>query len=149
LRYSEDSQQAKKSLGPQNLASLSTLQRLNLEPPWRAKSHFLHTFCRMSITVFIWGVRRCSGRRLGTGGPLVRPGDQASSSHHSFWKCANIWLAGQGDVVGRAHLGSVEPVLCATSFPYVIFSMTMPYFGHNEDMPGFCSIWCFSIIRCS
>jgi hypothetical protein len=34
------------SSGPQNLASLSTLQRLNLEAPWGggAKPYFLHTF---------------------------------------------------------------------------------------------------------
>jgi hypothetical protein len=68
---------------------------------------------------------------------------------NSFWKCANTWPAGQGDVASRAHLSSVEPVLCATSFPRVILSMTMPYFGHNEDMHGFWSIWCFSLIGCS
>jgi hypothetical protein len=49
-------------------------------------------------------------------------------------------------VAGRPHLGSVEPVLCAMSFPRIIFSVTMPYFGQNEDMHGFLSIWCFSII---
>jgi hypothetical protein len=42
--------------------------------------------------------------------------------------------ADQGDVAGWPHLGSVEPVLCAMSFPRVILSVTMPYFGHNEDM---------------
>jgi hypothetical protein len=49
---------------------------------------------------------------------------------NGFWKCANTWPAGH-------TLGSVEPVFCATSFPRVIFSVTMPYFGHNEDMHGF------------
>jgi hypothetical protein len=68
---------------------------------------------------------------------------------NDFWNCANTWPTDQGDVAGRPHLGSVEPVLCATSFPRVILSMTMPYFGHNEDMHGFWSIWCFSIIRSS
>jgi hypothetical protein len=68
---------------------------------------------------------------------------------NSFWKCANSWLAGQGDVASWPHLGSVEPMLCAMSFPRVIFSVTMPYFGHNKDMHEFCSIWCFSFIRCS
>jgi hypothetical protein len=29
--------------------------------------------------------------------------------------------------------------LCATSSPRVIFSVTMPYFGHIEDMHGFWS----------
>jgi hypothetical protein len=28
-------------------------------------------------------------------------------------------------------------VLCATSFPHVILSVTMPYFGYIEDMHGF------------
>jgi hypothetical protein len=68
---------------------------------------------------------------------------------NGFWKCANTWPAGQGDVVDRPHLGSVEPVFCATSFPRVKFSMAMPYFGHNDDMHGFWSIWYFSVIRCS
>jgi hypothetical protein len=68
---------------------------------------------------------------------------------NGFWKCANTWPAYQGDVANRPYLGSVEPVLCATSFPCVILSVTMPYFGHNEDMRGFWSIWCFFIIRCS
>jgi hypothetical protein len=68
---------------------------------------------------------------------------------NGFWKCANTWPAGQGDVASRPHLVSVEPMLFATSFPRVIFSVTMPYFGHNEDMHGFWSIWCFSVIRCS
>jgi hypothetical protein len=66
-----------------------------------------------------------------------------------FWKCANTWPAGQGDVAGWPHLGLVEPVLCATSFTHVILSVTMPYFGHNEDMHKFWSIWCFSVIQCS
>jgi hypothetical protein len=124
--------------------------------------------------VFIGGVRWCCGQRLGTWGPLdmparhaTWPGGHISSLHclshigyssyqlaltrgeNEFWKCANTWLAGQGDVSGRPHLGSVEPVLYATSFPHVILFVTMPYFGHNEDMHGFWSIWCFSVIRCS
>jgi hypothetical protein len=32
-------------------------------------------------------------------------------------------------------------VLYATSFPHVILSVTMPYFGHNEEMHGFWFIW--------
>jgi hypothetical protein len=44
---------------------------------------------------------------------------------------------------GRSHIGLVEPVLCATLFPHVILSMTMPYFEHNKDMHEFWSIWCF------
>jgi hypothetical protein len=68
---------------------------------------------------------------------------------NSFWKCINTWPADQGDVASRPHLGSVEPVLCTTSFPHVILSVTMPHFWHNEDMHGFSSIWCFFIIWCS
>jgi hypothetical protein len=68
---------------------------------------------------------------------------------NDFWKWTNTWLAGQGDVADRQHLCSVEPVLCATSFPHVILSVTMPSFGYNEDMHGFWSIWCFSFIWCS
>ncbi len=49
----------------------------------------------------------------------------------------------------RPHLGSVGPGLFATSSPHVILSETTPGFGHNEDMHGFWSIWCFSVIRCS
>jgi hypothetical protein len=124
--------------------------------------------------VFIGGVRWCCGQRLGAWGPLDRPashatwpGGQVSSLHwlshigyssywlalthgeNGFWKCANTWPATQGDVAGWPHLGSVEPVLYATSFPHVILSVTMPYFGHNEDMHRFSSIWCFSVIRYS
>jgi hypothetical protein len=68
---------------------------------------------------------------------------------NGFWKCTNTWPVSKGDVASQAHLGSVEPVLCSTSFPHVIFSVTMPYFRHNKDMHRFWSMWCFSIIRCS
>jgi hypothetical protein len=43
-------------------------------------------------------------------------------------------------LAGRPHYGSIGLGLCATSSPRVIFSMTMPYFGHIEDMYGFLSI---------
>jgi hypothetical protein len=65
-----------------------------------------------------------------------------------FLICANTWLTGQGDVASWSHLGSAEAMLCVTSFPRVIFYVTMLYFGYNEDMHGFWSIWCFFIIRC-
>jgi hypothetical protein len=115
--------------------------------------------------VFIGGVRRCCGRRLGASGSLDRPtghatwlGGQVSSLHHlshiryssyrltlthgenGFWKCANTWPASQGEVTGRLHLGSVEPVLYATSFPHVILPVTMPNFGQNDIMHGFWSV---------
>jgi hypothetical protein len=78
--------------------------------------------------------------------------------HRLYWTCRqNIFSkcathdrpTDQGDMAGRQHLGSVEPVLCATSFSRVILSVTMPYFRHNEDMDGFLSISCCSVIRCS
>jgi hypothetical protein len=120
-----------------------------------------------STMVFIGGVRWCYGRRLGAWGPLVRPARRPSfllaphlgigylklllcwtCRQNGFWKCANTWSVGWGDGANQPHLDSVELVLCATSFSHVIFSVTMPYFWHNEDMHGFWSIWCFSIIWC-
>jgi hypothetical protein len=93
LRYSEDSQQARKSFGPQNLASLSIIQRLNLEAPWGGGLNL--TFFTLAVVgstvVFIGGVRRCSGRRMGVWGPLVRPAGHATwlggqvSSLHRLW----------------------------------------------------------------
>jgi hypothetical protein len=56
---------------------------------------------------------------------------------NSFWKCANTWPTGQGDVASWPHLGLVELMLCAMSSPHLILSVIMPYFGHNEDMHGF------------
>jgi hypothetical protein len=174
LSYFEDSWQAGKSSGPQNFASLSTLQEWTWEH-YRGRNLTLFTpSIGGSTVVFIGGVRRCCGERLGAWGPLDRPtshptwpSGQVSSLHclshigfssywlaltrdeNRFWKCANTWPADQGDVAGRPHFGSVEPVLYAISFSRVILSVTMPYFGHNDDMHGFWSIWCFSIILCS
>jgi hypothetical protein len=59
--------------------------------------------------------------------------------HRLFWtrrqtKCANTWPTGQGDVASWPHHVWIEPVLCAMSFSRVIFSVTMPHFGHNEYM---------------
>jgi hypothetical protein len=87
--YSEDSRQFGKTSCPQNLTSLSTLQRLNLEAPWRVLNLTFYTLSiRGSTVVLIGGVRQCSGQRLGTRGPLVRlaghatwPGGQVSSLH--------------------------------------------------------------------
>jgi hypothetical protein len=166
--------QVGKSSGPQNLTSLSILQEWTWEH-YRGINLTLFTLSAEGSTMtFIGGIRRCCGTRLGTWGPHDRPADhatwpggQVSSLHclshigyssyrltltcgeNGFCKSANTWPAGQGDVVGHSQPGSVEPVLYATSFPHVILSMTMPYFGHNEDMHGFWSIWCFSAIRCS
>jgi hypothetical protein len=68
---------------------------------------------------------------------------------NNFWKCANTWPASQGDVAGWPHLGSVELMLCATPIPNSILSVTMPYFGYNEDIHGFRSLLFLSIIRYS
>jgi hypothetical protein len=78
---------------------------------------------------------------LGIGYPMHRP----SLIHwqRGIWKGANTWPA------GRPHFGSVGSELYATSSPRVIFSTTIPYFGHIEDMHGFWFIWCFFVIRCS
>jgi hypothetical protein len=65
------------------------------------------------------------------------------------WNGANTWPASQGGGAGQPHFGLVGTRLCTTSSPCVILSVTIPYFGHIEDMHGFGSIWCFSIIRCS
>jgi hypothetical protein len=110
--------------------------------------------------VFI-GVRWCCGRRLGARGPHDWLAGQVFSLHrlshigyssyrltltrgeNGFWKFANTWLAGEGDVADRPYLGSVEPVLYATTFPHVILSVTMPYFGHNEGMHRFCPYGAF------
>jgi hypothetical protein len=84
---------------------------------------------------------------LGIGYPMHRPFLTCLQSR--IWKCTNTWPPGQGGGAGWPHIGSVGPRLCAISSPRVIFSVTMPYFGHIEDMHGFWSIWCFSVIPCS
>jgi hypothetical protein len=68
---------------------------------------------------------------------------------NSFWKYAKLWPTSQGSGAGRPNFGLVGSELCAKSSPRVILSVTMSYFGHNEDMHGFWSIYCFSVIRCS
>jgi hypothetical protein len=138
------------------------------------KPHFLHTFCWGEQRGIYRRSKAVLRSKIGHVRPTCQAGQQCNLAgrpsfllaprlgigyleHHlfwtcrqnGFWKCANTLLAGQGDVAGQPHLGSVELVLCATSFCRVIFSVTMPYFGHNEDMHGFCSIWYFSIIQCS
>jgi hypothetical protein len=50
-------------------------------------------------------------------------------------------------LAGWPHFGSVGLGLCATPSPHVVLSMTMSYFRHNEDMHGFWSIWCFSVVQ--
>jgi hypothetical protein len=147
---------------------------MNLGALQGARSHSLHTFYQgehggiyRRIKVVLWlkiGLVRptCqAGRPCNLAGQpsflLASPLGIGYLEHHlfwacwqnSFWKCTNTWSAGQDDVAGWPHRGSVEPVLCATSFPHVILFVTMPYFRHNEDIHGFWFIWRFSIIRCS
>jgi hypothetical protein len=139
-----------------------------------AKPNFLHTFCRGEHHSIYRRSKAVLWSKIGR----VRPTSQASlpcnlagwpsfllalplgigylehclfrtRRQNSFWKGTNTRPVGQGDVASRPHLGSVEPMLCATSFSCIIFSMIVPYFGHNKDMHGFWSIWCFSIIQCS
>jgi hypothetical protein len=92
---------------------------------------------QLTLCCIIWA-SRC---------PMHRPSLICWQS--KVWKGANTWLADQGGGADRPHFSSVGPELCATSSPRIIFSVTMPYFWHIEDMHGFRSIWCFSIIRCS
>jgi hypothetical protein len=66
-----------------------------------------------------------------------------------FRKYAKPWPTDQGGGSGLPHYGLAGPELWAMSSPHVILSVTTPGFGHNEDMYGFWSIWCFSVIRCS
>jgi hypothetical protein len=74
--YSEDSWQAGKSSGPQNLAFLSSLQRMNMGALYVAKPHFLHTFCREEYRGIYRGLSWFFGRKWGSGGSLVRPANQ-------------------------------------------------------------------------
>jgi hypothetical protein len=121
--------------------------------------------------VFIGGVRRCCVQRLSVWGPLVGLAGHATcsgvqvSSLHQLWALESLSAASTRHVdkmvfgnaqthgqpaklmlAGRPHLGSVESVVCATSFPRVILSVIVPYCGHNEDIHGFWSIWCFFVI---
>jgi hypothetical protein len=81
------------------------------------------------------------------GYPVHRP----SLTHwqSKIWKVANTWPTSQRGGVGWPHFVSVGPGFYATSSPHVIFSMTIPYFGHTEGMHRFWSIWCFPVIWCS
>jgi hypothetical protein len=139
-----------------------------------AKSHFLHTFYRGEHCGIYRRSKAVLWPRIGSVRPTCQAGRPCNLAgqpcfllalplgigylehrlcwtcrQNGFWKCTNTWLTSQGDVADRPHLGLVEPVLCATSFPRVIFSVTMPSFRHSEDMHGFWSIWSFYVIRCS
>jgi hypothetical protein len=68
--------QSRESSGPQNLTTLSVSLSTQQEWTWEHYRGLNLTFftlsTRGSTGVFIGGVRRCSGQRLGTWGPLVR-----------------------------------------------------------------------------
>jgi hypothetical protein len=156
------------SSSPQNLASLSLHYK---DWTWKYYRNLNLTFFTFSAEssrrVFIGGLSQCLGPNWGSGSPHFKPashitwsGDQALWQHYlchfgypfcrlklthvedRFWKGAKPWPS------DRLPFGSVRPWLCATSSPHVILSVTMSYFGHNEDMNGFWSIWCFSVVRC-
>jgi hypothetical protein len=57
------------------------------------------------------------------------------------WSAKVMWPAGHS-------LTRLSPCFVPHHF-LVSLSMTMPYFGHNVDMHALCSMWCFSVIRCS
>jgi hypothetical protein len=98
--------------------------------------------------VSIRALCQCFGRKWGSRGPLVRPAGQLDlPGGQVFWlhrpwaldtPCTDFvdTLAGQGGGADRPHFGSVWPEICTTSSPHVILSVTMPYFGHIEDMHG-------------
>jgi hypothetical protein len=70
--YSEYSQQAGKSYGPQNQTSLSTLQEWTWEHYRGLNLTFFTLSTGKSRRVFIGGLSRCLRQSLGSGGPLVR-----------------------------------------------------------------------------
>jgi hypothetical protein len=142
--------------------------RMNLEALQGLNLTFSTPSARRSRRVFIGGLSRCLDQSWGSRGPLVKPashltwlGGQALWQHRlshigypscqlkltrvedGFRKDTKSWPA------GRPHFGSAGPRLCATLSPCIILSVTTPGFGHNEDIYGFWSIWCFSVIRCS
>jgi hypothetical protein len=65
----------------------------------------------------------------------------ASSRHDDKTVSGNIPTQGQ-----PAKVMWLVGHTLAQSFPHVILSVIMSYFGHNEDMHGFWSAWCSSII---
>jgi hypothetical protein len=106
--YSEDSRQAGKSSGPQNLASLSTLQEWSWEHYSGLNLTLFTLFTGGSTMVFIEGVMRCCGWRLGTWGELVRPighvtwpGGQVSSLHR-------LWAL---DTLSTTSIGHVDTMV--------------------------------------
>jgi hypothetical protein len=87
------------------------------------KPHFLHTFSLGSTVVFIGGVRRCSGRRLGVRGPLVRPASHATwpggqvSSLHRLWALDTLSTASAGHI-DKMVFGNA-PTLGQSATPWV------------------------------
>jgi hypothetical protein len=116
--HSEDSQLARKSSGPQNLTSLSTLIELKLEALCRLNSHFLHTFCREEQGVFIGrGLHRCFRWKWGSRHPLVRPAGHLGSS--SGQVSLPHWLSHLGFSSYRLNMTRVESVISLAPNPGV------------------------------
>jgi hypothetical protein len=121
---------------------------------------------KKSRRVFIGGLSRCLGQNWGSGGPLVWladhltwPGGQPLWQHQlshiaypscqlklthvedGFWKDAKPWPV--------VHpLARLAPSFVPRRL-LVSYCLWLSYFGYNEDMYGFWSIWYFSAIRCS
>jgi hypothetical protein len=94
------------SSSPQNLASLSTLQRLNLEARWGwgggSKPHFLHTFYRREhrgiyrrSKAVLWPKIGCVRPTCQAGQPCNLAGGQVSSLHH-LWALDTLSTAFAG-----------------------------------------------------
>jgi hypothetical protein len=61
-----------------------------------------------STMVFIGGLRRCCGRRLGTWGPLVRPVDHATWSGCQVSSLHHLWAL---DTLSTTSTGQVEKMV--------------------------------------
>jgi hypothetical protein len=106
---------------------------LNLEAPWGAKPHFLHTFCRGEHCGIYRRSKAVLWQKIGHVRPTCQAGQPCNLAgwpsfllapplgigylehrlcwihrQNDFWKCANTWPVDQGDVAGRPHLGSVS-----------------------------------------
>jgi hypothetical protein len=94
--YSEDSWHAEKSSGPQNL-TLFTL------------------FVGGNTMVFIGGVRRCCGQRLGVWGPLVKPVGQATWSCNQVSSLHYLWAL---DTLSTASTRHVDKMIFGNAPTY-------------------------------
>jgi hypothetical protein len=106
--YSEDSWEVRKSSGPQNLASLSTLLELTSEH-YRGLHLTLFTLsARGSTMVFIGGVRRCCGQRLDACGRLNRSASHATWLSNQVSSLHRLWAL---DTLSTASLGHIDKMV--------------------------------------